>query len=163
MRAWRLCIPLTGRCPGLPRNGTRPALYRSLRTEVMNLRRTFRFDVILGAFAYPDIVAAAQLAREAECPLVGLVMGSDMNDLAARPALRPQIQRAFTQAQYIIALSSSLKDRVVELGLPESRVVVQRNGVDGVRFSIQDAAAARSRLGLRSQSPHCMFHRKPGN
>ena len=124
------------------------ALYSSVRSNIAELQRSFSFDVILAAFAYPDVVAAARLADDAKRPFVALVMGSDINDLAQRSQLQPQIRRAFARAERIIALSSALKDRVVELGIPAERVVVHHNGVDGVRFAIRDKVAARRQLGL---------------
>jgi glycosyltransferase involved in cell wall biosynthesis len=124
------------------------ALYRSVRSHVKNVRRTFPFDVIVGGFAYPDVVAASRLATDFGCPLVALVMGSDINDLAQRTELKGQIRGALLQASSVIAVSRGLRDRVVELGIPAERIVVQHNGVDGARFILRDRREARSRLGL---------------
>ena len=84
---------------------------------------------------------------------VALVMGSDMNVLAQRPALRGQIRTALTQAHAVIALSAALKDRVAELGIAEDRIVVQRNGVDGNRFALRNKQDARRSLGLPLDVP----------
>ena len=124
------------------------ALYGSVRSHVAELHRRSPFDVILAAFAYPDVVAAARLADDLKRPFVALVMGSDINDLAQRPQLRPQIRDAFARAHRIIALSSALKERIVELGTPADRVLVHHNGVDGVRFAIRDKLVARRQLGI---------------
>jgi glycosyltransferase involved in cell wall biosynthesis len=126
-------------------------MYRSVRSHVRALREEFPYDVILGAFGYPDVVVAARLARDAGCPLVALVMGSDMNVLARLPGIGAQIRHALGQSDRVIALSAALKQKVIELGIPESRVVVQRNGVDGKRFSIRDRQEARRRLGVERE------------
>lgn len=133
------------------------ALYRSLRSHIFALHRASPYDVILAAFAYPDVVAAAHLAGDLRIPLVALVMGSDMNDLAQRPYLRSQVRDAFTRAARVIALSAALKDKVVELGISPERVVVHHNGVDGVRFAIRDRTAARRQIDLPEQARVVLF------
>jgi glycosyltransferase involved in cell wall biosynthesis len=135
----------------LPRLGMRThpeAMFRSARSRVHELHRQRRFDVILGAFAYPDVPAAAKFARELNLPLVALVLGSDMNELAQRPELRESIRAALLQASSVVAVSGGLRLRVLELGIPEDRAIVQHNGVDGQRFHIRDAREARQRLGV---------------
>jgi len=123
-------------------------LYASLRRRVRNLRREFPFDVIVASCAYPDAVAAAHLARELGCPLVTLVMGTDVNELPRWPALRRQIEWGLGQSHRVIAVSRALRDRVIDLGVPPQRVVLQYNGVDGNRFRLQDREVVRQRLGL---------------
>ena len=124
------------------------ALYRSVRGHVADLHRTGRFDAVLGAFAYPDAVAAARLAKDLNLPLVAFVLGSDINVLAQQPSLRGQIRSALAQASSVIAVSHGLKERVIELGIPADRVVVQHNGVDGERFRIQDKEDSRRAVGF---------------
>jgi glycosyltransferase involved in cell wall biosynthesis len=124
------------------------ALHRSVRSHISALQQTSPCDVILAAFAYPDVVAGARLAADLNRPFVALVMGSDVNDLAQRPQLRPQVREALNGAERIIAVSSALKRRVVELGIPADRVLVHHNGVDGARFAIRDKMAARGQVGL---------------
>lgn len=133
------------------------ALYVSARSHVRRLHKTFPFDVVLGAFAYPDLAAAAHLARDYDCPLVGLVMGSDINALARKDELREQISAALAQASSVIALSAGLKDGVVELGVPAGRVIVQNNSVDGTRFDIRDRTASRRELGLDTRHLVCFI------
>ena len=124
------------------------AMYRSARGRVHELNKERRFDVILGAFAYPDVVAAARLAQEMDLPLVAFVLGSDMNELAQRPELRNQIRAALLQANSVVAVSAGLRSRVLELGIPPDRAIVQHNGVDGECFQIRDSHAARRTLGI---------------
>jgi glycosyltransferase involved in cell wall biosynthesis len=124
------------------------AMYRSARARVHELNKERRFDVILGAFAYPDVVAAARLAQEMDLPLVAFVLGSDMNELAQRPELRNQIRAALLQANSVVAVSAGLRSRVLELGVPPDRAIVQHNGVDGECFQIRDSHTARRTLGI---------------
>ena len=144
----------------LPRYGVAysgAALYHSLRGQVKRLRRDFPFDVILAAWAYPDAVAAAKLARDFGCPLVINVLGSDINALAQMPALKPQIVAALRQAHRVISVSEALRERVLELGLPPEQVITQHNGVDRDKFTLQDKTAVRKRLDLPLNRPIILY------
>jgi glycosyltransferase involved in cell wall biosynthesis len=123
------------------------ALYRSLRGLMTEVRREFPWDVLLAAWAYPDTVAAADFADDAGTPLVTTVLGSDVNEAARRPELRPQIARGLQRCQKVVAVSAALGAGVVDLGVAHERVVVLHNAVDGKRFAIRDKLDARARLG----------------
>lgn len=123
-------------------------MYRSVRSHVAKVHREFPFDVILGAFGYPDAVVAAALGRDAGCPVVALVQGSDINELAQRPRLRDEILEGLTSATRVVAVSDELRQRLEELGVAPDRIVVQHNGVDGDLFHIREKADARSELDI---------------
>ena len=124
------------------------AMYRSMRRYVAEVRREFPFEVILAAWAYPDAVAAARLARDFDCPLVTNVLGSDMNYFARQPDLAPMVRQALCQSHKVIAVSRALRDTVIEFGIPADQVIVQHNGVDREKFKLQDRREVRARLGL---------------
>ena len=124
------------------------ATFVSLAPYLARVRHEFPWDVVVGSNAYPDGVGAADLAAVSRVPLVQNVIGSDVNELPRRAALRPQIRAALRRAQRVVAVSRDMADRVVELGIPRERVVAQHNGVDGESFALRDRAAARARIGL---------------
>lgn len=128
------------------------AMYRSMRPHVRRLHREFPFEAILAAWAYPDAVAAAYLARDYHCPLVINVLGSDLNALGQDDRCKPQIRWAMEQAQRVIVVSHALKERVIELGVSADKVLVQHNGVDGEKFRLQDRTEVRARLGLPGET-----------
>jgi len=123
-------------------------MHASVSGYVRRIHREFPFDAILASWACPDGVAAARLAQEFNCPVVTMVLGTDVNALAAHPGLRRPLEWGLQQAAKVITVSGALRDRVVELGVAPERVLVQHNGVDGERFRIRDSQAARKRLGL---------------
>ena len=128
-------------------------MYLSMRPWIRELRRDFPFDVIVAAWAYPDAVAASLLAREANVPLVTAVLGSDVNEFPDLFGLRPQIRFGFKRAQRVLAVSRDIAARVVDLGAPRERVLVQHNGVDGARFCLRDRAEARKSVGIEHERP----------
>lgn len=138
--------------PGHPQLHGR-GMYLSLRASIRRLRREFPFEVILAAWAYPDGVAAAHLAREMGVPLVTMVLGSDINELPRHPALRKQIREGLLYSRRIVAVSGALQQQLLQLEIPASRVVVQRNGVDGKTFRIRSQQEVRQHLGLDVSGP----------
>lgn len=132
--------------PGL--NGQ--VLYLSLRAYIASLYKVFPFDMIVAAWAYPDAFAAARLAHDFGCPVVAKILGSDVNHLAQNPILRDKIRWALQQMQCVITVSAALKERVTSLGVPEERVVVKHNGVDGKAFAIRGRNASRACVGLNA-------------
>jgi glycosyltransferase involved in cell wall biosynthesis len=142
--------------PGVPRLHAR-ALLASLRRTMIDVRREFPYDVILAAWAYPDTVAAAALARDAGVPLLTTVLGSDINEQPRAPALRAQIVPALQRCARVVAVSAALGDRLVELGVKRERVVVLHNAVDGERFAICDRRGPRLRLGLPADAKVVLY------
>jgi glycosyltransferase involved in cell wall biosynthesis len=124
------------------------AMYLSLKPFLSKLRKEFPFDVIFAVWAYPDAVAAAHFARDSRCPLVIKTMGSDVNALPEIAGLRTQIIRAFHQASSVVSVSAALRDKVVAMGIPPARALVQHNGVDGEKFTINESSEARRKLDL---------------
>lgn len=129
------------------------AMASSLAGRVRAIRREFPFEAILTAWAYPDAAAAARIASSEEVPLVATVLGSDVNVLPRKPALRSQIVAALSQARRVVSVSEALAGEVVRLGVPRERVLVQHNGVDGTVFTIADRSTARAALGLSRDRP----------
>jgi len=108
----------------------------------------FDFDLIDAHYFYPDGVAAAILARRYRKPLIVTARGSDLNLLPAYRLPRRLIRWAAGTADAMIAVSSALKGRLVDLGADESRVHVLRNGVDCDVFHPLDRREARAILGV---------------
>ncbi len=133
--------------PGISRIHAR-AMYLSLRSYLLGLRSDFPFDIILAAWAYPDGVAAARLAQQANCPLVTMVLGSDINEFAQYPSLCRQIQWGLGRSSRVVAVSEALRERVIDLGIAPEHVITQHNGVDGQRFRLRGRCEVRARLGL---------------
>jgi glycosyltransferase involved in cell wall biosynthesis len=66
---------------------------------------------------------------------------------------RRWIRWAAQRAAGVVAVSEALRDRLIELGVPGSRIEVLRNGVDLDLFAPRDRQAAREALGLNPGGP----------
>jgi glycosyltransferase involved in cell wall biosynthesis len=74
--------------------------------------------------------------------------GTDVSLIPEYRIPRRLIRWAAAQAAGVVAVSVALRERLIELGVPGSRVEVLRNGVDLELFAPQDRAVARRELGL---------------
>jgi teichuronic acid biosynthesis glycosyltransferase TuaC len=124
----------------LARAGARPLT--RLRDE------GYDFDAIDAHYFYPDGVAAVMLGRSMGRPVVVTARGSDINLIAQLPGPREAIRRAAKGAAAIIAVATSLKDKLVELGIGADKIHVLRNGVDLNQFRPVDRDVALARMQL---------------
>ncbi|HEX2941812.1 MAG TPA: glycosyltransferase, partial [Rhodopila sp.] len=98
---------------------------------------------------YPDGVAATWLGRRLGRPVVITARGTDVNLIPRYTIPRRLIQGAIRDAAALVAVSAALKQRLVELGAPEDKVTVLRNGVETRVFQPPaDRTATRTALGL---------------
>jgi glycosyltransferase involved in cell wall biosynthesis len=115
------------------------------------LRRDFRFDAIDAHFIYPEGLAAVLLGRVFRVPVLITLRG--LLPLLIPYALRrPQLRSALTRAARVIAVSESLRESAMSLGIPGERVRVIENGIDAEVFTPVDREEARRRLGLSALS-----------
>lgn len=124
--------------------GTEPLLRRLIHAE--------KIDAIDAHYIYPDGVAAVRLGQRLGLPVVVSARGTDVNLFSRMTLIRPQIRRALEQAEGIIAVSQSLKNRMVELGIQPGKIAVIRNGIDRAIFFPRDSWTARQKLGIRAGS-----------
>jgi len=121
---------------------TLPALFR--------LRKSFRFEAIDAHFIYPEGLAAVLHGRVFRVPVLITLRG--MLPLLVRYRLRrPQLRFALKRAARLIAVSGSLKQDAVALGVDRVRVI--ENGIDPRLFAAIDRTEARRSLGLPEDGP----------
>jgi teichuronic acid biosynthesis glycosyltransferase TuaC len=140
------------RYPLIPKIGETTApllLARAMRPVVEQIvDEGFDFDVIDAHYFYPDGVAAAIIGRALKKPVVITARGTDLTLIPRHRLPRSMIRWAAGRAAGLITVCQALKDALVDLGIPASRVDVMRNGVDLDLFRPVDRARAREKLGL---------------
>ena len=148
------------RYPYLPRvgQGVHDRLFEyGARRTVAEAMAAFHPGALLATWSYPDVVAAARLAREHGLPLVAKVHGTDVNDYFRMPRRRALIVDALMRAQAVVAVSAALAERIREAGIRPERIHTIPNGVDTARFAPRDRSAARATLGLAPNAPLVLF------
>jgi teichuronic acid biosynthesis glycosyltransferase TuaC len=127
-------------------------LFLGALPAVWRLRRSFRFDAIDAHFIYPEGFAAVLLGRVFRVPVLITLRG--LLPLLIPYALRrPQLRFALNRAARLIAVSESLRESALPLGIPGERVRVIENGVDPDLFRAIDREEARHGLGLSVEGP----------
>jgi len=112
------------------------------------LHREKTFDCIDAHFVYPDGFAAVRLGKTLTLPVIVSARGTDINLYSSFRLIRPMLRWTLTNAAGAIAVSADLKNKMIALGIPETKIQVIANGVDTGRFHPLDANSARKRLGL---------------
>ena len=109
----------------------------------------FSFDILYAQRVYPEGYAWALLKRKTNTPLVIALRGADINELPSRSSLRSQIIWTLQQADLILALSSSQKERTVALGIGPEKIKIMPKGVNLDLFKpTQDKVSLRQQLNL---------------
>ncbi len=116
------------------------------------LRRAGQLDLIDAHFAYPDGYAATLLGRWLGVPVTITLRGTESR-LARDPVLAPRMVQALHAATRVFAVSDSLRQVAIGLGLAPDKVQVVGNGVDLARFRPMPQAEARRALGLAEDAP----------
>jgi glycosyltransferase involved in cell wall biosynthesis len=142
------------RYPVIPKLGMSVApwlLYQAMVPHVSRLlAEGHRFDAIDAHYIYPDGVAACWLGRRFGLPVVMTARGTDVNLIPRYRVPRRLIEGATCDACALIAVSAALKDVLVELGAPDDKVTILRNGVDTSLFRPpEDRVTIRRALGLK--------------
>jgi glycosyltransferase involved in cell wall biosynthesis len=106
-------------------------------------------DLIDAHYVYPDGAAAVRIGQALDIPVSLSARGTDINLFSTMPLIRPRIQQALHQANAVIAVSAALKRRMLELGIPDEKIAVIRNGIEEEFFNLRDQKEARQKLGLR--------------
>lgn len=112
------------------------------------LHRERRFDCVDAHFVYPDGFAAVRLGKKLRLPVVVSGRGTDINLYPSFRLIRPMLRWTLTHAGGVIAVSGDLKNKMIALGIPETKIRAIPNGVDTERFQPSDAKTVRKQLGL---------------
>jgi glycosyltransferase involved in cell wall biosynthesis len=106
-------------------------------------------DAIFATWAYPDLYAAVQVGTRRGLPVIGKVVGSDVN-LLPRLGLGPQLRFALHNADRVFGICADLSAKAIALGARPERCSVVYNGLDLDHFPMRDRDACRARLELPS-------------
>ena len=119
---------------------------------LLRFKREAGCSVIDAHFAYPEGYATSLLGRWLRIPVCITLRGTEV-PLARDPRRRSRMIAAMQRATRIFAVSESLKQHAIGLGVAADKILVVGNGVDTTRFHRVDRQAARQRLELARDAP----------
>ncbi len=123
-------------------------MYFASLSLARRLHREKQFDCIDAHFVYPDGFAAVRLGKKLRLPVVVSARGTDINLYPSFRLIRPMLRLTLAHATGAIAVSTDLKNKMIALGILETKIQVISNGVDTERFQPCDGKSARKQLGL---------------
>ena len=123
-------------------------MFLSVLPNMRRVRKAYNFDLIDAHYVYPDGYAGVLLGRYFGRPVVVSARGSDINLYANFPVIRRFLRYTLEKADRVIAVCTALKEAIVKLNVPDGKVLVIPNGVDGNKFHPFPKEEARRKLGI---------------
>jgi glycosyltransferase involved in cell wall biosynthesis len=123
-------------------------LSRRVLPLVRKICARFPFDVLAAQYFWPDGPAAMRLSRELGVPFSVKGRGPDVLNPARNAAKRSQMIQASRTAGGLLSASRGLKDEMVRLGMPETKIEVHYTGADHDAFHPRRRQGAKEALGL---------------
>lgn len=136
--------------PGLFRRMDGPMMAWSTRRLVRRLRNE-GVDIIDAHFGYPDGYAAVRLGKWLGLPVTITLRGTEPRH-GQTEGIRDHLCTALHGASALIAVSTSLLQTAVDLGVNKEKITVVGNGVDVNKFYPVDGTNTRGQLGIRSDA-----------
>ncbi len=116
---------------------------------VKKIKKNFDFQIIDAHYFYPDGVAAALLARWLGIPLVITARGTDINLISQYVFPGKMIRWAAARAATVITVCQALQKKLLNLQVPQGKIVILRNGVDLQLFTPpENKAELKKQYGL---------------
>lgn len=103
-------------------------------------------DLIDAQFFFPDGPAAAWIAKEMGLPLSLKARGSDINYWGNFDFAREQMLEAAARANGLLAVSESLANEMVAMGMERAKIRVHYTGLDRDRFRPLEHTQLRAQL-----------------
>ncbi len=128
-------------------------MFGPLLRLVKRLDRQNQIDLISAHWIFPDGVAAGWVARKLGKPIILTALGCDINYYPTLTFRKSQIKGALRMADAVTVKGNSLKEKVLDLQVPDEKVFLIPNGIDLHRFHIMDRSAARQELGIHGNGP----------
>jgi len=122
-------------------------LEHSILPRLREWHRQRPINVIDAHFGYPDGVGCVRAARRLGLPVFVTIRGFEAERVELLGIGR-QIVGALSAANGCISVSHSLRDKMVEHGVPAERIIVIPNAIDRELFRPGDRFAARLALSI---------------
>jgi teichuronic acid biosynthesis glycosyltransferase TuaC len=135
---------------------TRPFNALTAGTHAHSHVASWRPDVILAYFIYPQGCAAVSIGGRLNVPVILGARGSDLLRISD-PLAKWQISRALRSASGVMGVSRHLVERAIDLGADPGRAVCIPNGCHNSIFHPRDKRTARRALGLDEDQQHILF------
>ena len=108
---------------------------------------SFKPDLILSYFLYPDAYAALQIGKTLSVPVLARGVGSDVHNLGDRISAM-HTRTVLREADFLGMVSGDLRQRVLAMGASPEKTRTIVNGCDLAVFHVRDRLEARGKLHI---------------
>ena len=122
-----------------------------------DINKIFKFDCILATWAYPDGFGSYLISKILKKPIVIKIHGTDINSYIKYYFRRKMICYTLKHSHKVIAVSDALKKKVIEIGVPEERIIVIPNGINTDLFRPMEKENCRKELDLPIEKKIVLF------
>lgn len=118
--------------------------------------RDFAPDLIFSLILYPDAYAALRIGKALSVPVVAMSIGSDINRIEDKiTAMHTGV--VLRQADFLVTVSSDLRQKAVGMGATANRARSVVNGCDLSVFRVRDRMEARKALNIASDAEAIVY------
>lgn len=122
------------------------------------LKKIEKPDIIHSHFGYPDGYGVLKTAKLWKVPFVVHVRGGyRLATGKAYKSIQPKLLKTLKSADKIIAVSCSVKNEYIEMGIDKEKILVIPNGANLERFKPIDKNFAREKLNLEKDKKYVLF------
>lgn len=123
----------------------------------IKLRRQFDFELIHAHMACPAGFAGILTGRILKIPVVITTHGSDIHSFPKNILLKNLVLFTIKRADKVVAVSQSLKDSILRMGVDEKYLSILRNGVKHEHFFPINKIKSRENLNLPPNKKIILF------
>lgn len=109
--------------------------------------RSYAPDIVFGCFLYPSGYAAMRIGNALSVPVVAMSIGSDINRIED-PITGMHTRAVLRQVDFLVTVSSDLRQKAITMGSEPSRARTIINGCDVSVFRLRDRIEARRALKI---------------
>jgi len=122
--------------------------FLSVFNTIRRISASFKFNLIIATWAYPDAFASLFIAKIFRVPFIVKVHGSDIL-CVKNPLIVQMIKYMLKRADRIICVSQDLKSKIGTMGITDmSKVYVLYNGTDLNEFKPIEKEEVRTKVNL---------------
>ena len=121
---------------------------------IKKLKYSFNPDIIISFWAYPDGFASSLLGRLFRIPVIIGGRGCDINTAKDFLYKRYMTSWALNKSDGVMSVSNAMKQKIIELGVPEQKIKVIPNGISDIFCS------KSKKIDSQHKVPHIEDRRK---
>lgn len=132
-------------------------LFPVLLLTINNIKKNFSFSIIYAQWVYPDGFASVLAAKILRKKVIVHALGCDINLYTRCPIRKSMIIWTLNQSNLVFAMSENLKEKIINIGIPQNKVLNLSRGINIDLFKILVQGDCRNILQLSLEKKIILF------